>query len=128
METIKIELTKPQVDSAKWLLGCPLFSETDAASLSHDWDVTIEQAELVISAAKLAKLEGQVLTIPQEGSVINYLHEYVEQLEDMSGNEYLDELIGKGIPHREAQCKVNAAVQSVESLKRKIAAHLSLQT
>ena len=122
-ELIKIGLTAAQVDSADWLLGCPLFDE-DAESLAHNWDETPERAAEIVAAAKQAKRDGLTLTLPIDHEVIEYLHQYAEQLADMSANEYLDELVGKGIPHREAQCKVNAAVWSVESLAEKIACHL----
>ena len=122
-ELIQIGLTAAQVDSADWLLGCPLFSE-DAESLAHGWDETPERAAAIVAAAKQVKLEGRTLTLPHEHDVIEYLHQYAEQLADMSAKEYLDELVGKGIPHREAQCKVNAAVRSAESLAEKLARYL----
>ena len=122
-ELIQIGLTAAQVDSADWLLGCPLFDE-DAESLAHNWDETPERAAEIVAAAKQAKRDGLTLTLPIDHEVIEYLHQYAEQLADMRANEYLDELVGKGIPHRDAQCKVNAAVRSVESLAEKIDCHL----
>ena len=121
-ELMQIGLTAAQVDSADWLLSCPLFDE-DAESLAHNWDETPERAAVIVAVAKQAKRDGLTLTLPSDRQVIEYLHQYAEQLADMSANEYLDELVGKGIPHREAQCKVNAAVRSVESLAEKIASH-----
>jgi hypothetical protein len=122
-ELIQIGLTAAQVDSADWLLGCPLFDE-DAESLAHNWDETPERAAAIVAAAKQVKRDGRTLTLPNDHEVIEYLHQYAKQLADMSGSEYLDELVSKGVPHREAQCKVNAAVRSAESLADKIASHL----
>jgi hypothetical protein len=122
-ELIQIGLTAAQVDSADWLLGCPLFYDA-AESLAHNWDETPERAAAIVAAAKQVKRDGRTLTLPNDHEVIEYLHQYAEQLADMSAKEYLDELVGKGIPHREAQCKVNAAVRSAESLAEKIACHL----
>lgn len=122
-ELIHIGLTAAQVDSADWLLGCPLFDE-DTESLAHGWDETPENAARIVAAAALCRREGNMLRLPKDKDVLEYLHQYAEQLADMGADEYLDELISKGIPHREAQCKVNAAVRSVESLADKIAAHL----
>lgn len=122
-ELIQIGLTAAQVESADWLLGCPLFNE-DAESLAHNWDETPERAAAIVAAAKQVKRDGRTLTLPSDHDVIEYLHEYADQLADMSGSEYLDELLGKGVPHREAQCKVNTAVRSAESLAEKIACHL----
>jgi hypothetical protein len=115
----RVILTPAQVDSADWLLGCPLFSET-AESLAHSWDATPERAVALVAAAKQAKRDGLTLLLPADVDIINYLLDYADQLADMSASEYLDELLGKGIPHRAAQCKANAAVRSVEALAKKI--------
>ena len=122
-ELIQIGLTARQVESADWLLGCPVFAE-DAESLAYNWDETPARAAAIVSAAKQARRKGLTLTLPSNREVIEYLHEYAEQLADMSAHEYFDELVGKGIPHQSAQCKVNAAVRSAQSLADKIACYL----
>ena len=124
-ELIQIGLTAAQVDSAKWLLGCPLFCDySDAAEVEHAWDETPERAAAILAAAKRCKVDGNTLTLDPDREVLEYVHEYAEQLADMSAKEYLDELLSKGLADNVAQCKVNAAVRSAESLAEKIACHL----
>jgi hypothetical protein len=120
---IKIALTERQVDAANWLLGCPLFGE-DSQSLAHGWDINDERAADLVAAAKLARVDGLTLILPKCPEIVEYLHEYAEQLADMDSHEYLDELIAKGVPHRKAQCKANAAAKSTSALAEKIAEHL----
>jgi hypothetical protein len=122
-ELLQIELTKAQIDSADWLLGCPVFGET-AEDIAHGWDETPENAARIVAAAAECKREGNTLTLTSDREILEYLHDYAENLADMSAKEYIDDLLVQGFDHRQAQCKANAAVRSVESLANKIAAYL----
>jgi MoxR-like ATPase len=119
VNTVAIQLTVAQVDTAEWVLGLPLF-DLDADSLAYEWDETPKRAAAIVAAAALVKLDGRTLTIPVDRDVVEYLVADLERLADMSGDEYVDELLGKGRTHKVAQCIANAKVRSVESLSAKV--------
>ena len=122
-EMIKIPLTVTQVDSAEWILGCPLF-QSDPETISHDWDETEERCKEIALAASMARIDGRSLLIPNDYDVIEYMHYHATRLADMCGNEYLDDLISRGVSHSDAQRKANASVASAGSLANKVAKHL----
>lgn len=120
--TFTIELTKWQVDTVKWLLGCPLFNEESVASLAWDWDIPEDEASELMAAAKAAKLTGTVLTVPRNAIVLDYMHNYCEQLESMNTNEGFEERLAKGDTHQQARCKMMATNKAVKAVARKLLA------
>lgn len=117
---IEIKLSETQIETAKWLLDCPLFY-TDAEALEWDWDITPERAKEIMEAVQLCKVDGNSLVLCEDGDVLVYIKEYAEQFADMASSELKDELIATtSLGLREIQCKVNAAVKSAEALAEKL--------
>lgn len=118
---IVIHLSRKQVESAQWMMGCPLFQNNETAEeLAFSWDVSLDVAKIVVANVPKVKIEDHSLKLPHDRHIIKYLIGYAEQLVSTSGNEYLDELLGKNVEHREAVLKANAAVQSADALMGKL--------
>lgn len=126
---IRIPLTAKQLDTADWLMGCPLFDNANTAeSLAYEWDTTPERAFEIIVAVAQCRIDGKFLVLAPDIDVLEYLVGYAEQATDMAGNEYFCQLLDT-FNHQQAQCKSNAAVASAIALTDKLnAAKLTLET